>query len=428
MTETDTRVVAVDPRSGIDLDEQGGLATDLLCWTCDYNLRTQRVDATCPECGTPVAITIENRDARKARSFSLHTMTPVSRTLGLIFGLIGPALVVVSAGTMPMDPMNADWQSGEIEEVVGTMLSGRAMWAFYPFLLWAYIAYGAVMCVPLVMGRQWWVRAGLFLGCVLGLQYQLIIGLNLMGLSEQFAIAIFLGMIPLAVLAGIVGAAAGKDSRQAPKPRAKRSAQSTGLQIGITLALILLPTFLTGVPLLIILLAGPYLMLLCMGATLCRVYRTHFDPPMQRTRPLPAAATALGYAAAWPMAVSQAQIVYSSLPTQPPGCYVCTASARGHRWLTGAEPVRFGDGCVVLVTRQMRILKAAELLLAERVPRCHRALRGVYDRVGPAMASRIVSPWFADTSYVLLIPVALVARVALRLLGRSGTIHRAYTP
>ncbi|MEO0475164.1 MAG: DUF6688 family protein, partial [Planctomycetota bacterium] len=415
------------PVPGVELDAEGRLASDVLCWSCNYNLRTLPPEAGCPECGMPIATTLEHRDGRKARPFSLHTINPVSRTIGFLFGMVGPALMVVLAGSSPMRPLNVEWQSGELRDYIGVMLAGRAMWAFYPFLIWAYVAFAAVMIAPVIVARQWWARAGLWLGCALGLQYQLIVGLHLMGFSEEFFIALFIGLIPFGLLAVIVLSNRAQDRIRKPKQRKRRSpAVTTAFVVGTLILIGVVGVVTRGLILLLPLFAGPYLMLLCMSATLCRVYRTDFKEPPQRGGPIPVTLSVGGYAAAWPVAISQAQIVYSSLPTTPPACYVCTASAHGHRWLTRAEPVQFTDGSTMLVTNQMRILKAAELLIAERWPGLHRAMRWVYDRVGPRLASRIRSPWLADLSYLIFVPIAMLASLAMKLFGRSYTVERAY--
>ena len=418
---------AQQPVPGIDLDAEGHLASDLPCWSCEYNLRTLTPDAACPECGMPIAKTLEHRDGRKARPFSLHTLTPVSQIVGLLFGVIGPGMIVLFAGLNPMDPAVVDWQSGRPEDYVGTLLAGRAMWSFYPFLIWSYLAFVMLLSVPVKMGRKWWVRAGLWMGCVMGLQYQLILSINLLGFSEQLVIACGLGLIPLGLLAAVFISHRAMDKTRTPKPRQKRRWEISLLIAGLTLAVLILIGIATrGAILLVVLLGGPYMMLLCMSAALCRVYRTDFNEPAERSRPVPVAASAMGYAAAWPVAISQAQIVYNSLPTTSPACYVCTASAHGHRWLTHATPVQLPDGNVMLVTKQMRTLKAAELLLADRLPRLHRAMRWIYDRVGPRIAERIRSPWLADVGYLLFVPAAMVARLVLSMLGRSQEIQRAY--
>ncbi|MFK7790690.1 MAG: DUF6688 family protein, partial [Phycisphaeraceae bacterium] len=322
---------------------------------------------------------------------------------------------------------NVDWQSGEIEEIVGVMLSGRAMWAFCPFLLWAYIAFAAVMSAPVAMGRQWWVKAGLWLGCILGLQYQLIVNLNFFGLSDEFWIALVIGLIPLGVLGGIVATYMIADSKRSIKTRGKRSWRSALIQLGVTLVVLVGIGILSrGLILVLILISGPYMMLLCMSAALCRLYRTDFDPPAKRSKLIPVVATVGGYAGAWPIAITQAQIVYSTLPMTDPSCYICTASAHGHPWLTRAKPVQFANGQVMLVTRQMQTLKAAEQLIATHTPKLHYTMRAIYDAIGPRIASRIHSRALANMSYLFFAPIAITAYLILSLLGRSHDIDRAY--
>lgn len=415
------------PVVGVTVDNQGHIASDLLCWSCDYNLRTLAIDAACPECGMSIATTLDHRDGRKARPFSLYTLSPVSQIVGLLFGIIGPGMIVLFAALSPMEPATVDWQSGELRAYVGTMLAGRAMWAFCPFLLWSYLAFAVLLSVPIRMGRQWWVRAGLWLGCVLGVQYQVILSISLLGLSEHFWIACVFGLIPLGILAAVVISQRALDATRKPKPRHRRNWHVSFVIAAVTIVVLVgIGVATRGMVLLVVLLGGPYLMLLCMSAALCRVYRTDFDQPVQRSKPIPVTTTALGYAAAWPIAVSQAQIVYNSLPTSPPSCYICSASAHGHRWLTRAETIRSPDGQVILVTSQMRILKAGEHLIAERFPRLHRSMRIVYDYVGPRIASRIRSRWLADVSYLLFVPLAVIASTLLNLLGKSKDIDRAY--
>jgi len=43
-----------DPASAVRVDENGGLAEDIACRKCGYNLRGLRTEGVCPECGTAV--------------------------------------------------------------------------------------------------------------------------------------------------------------------------------------------------------------------------------------------------------------------------------------------------------------------------------------------------------------------------------------
>lgn len=117
----------------------------------------------------------------------------------------------------------------------------------------------------------------------------------------------------------------------------------------------------------------------------------------------------------WSVAVHSAIEHYEALPPPPEGdCYVATAASRGHARLVGARnlPVRGG---VRRVTEQLLTLKAGELALKAAAPRLHRALRRVYDRVGPPIARRITTPWRADLAHLTLVPLSCLVQLALAL-------------
>ncbi|MEK6234867.1 MAG: hypothetical protein N2C14_09155, partial [Planctomycetales bacterium] len=50
------------------------------------------------------------------------------------------------------------------------------------------------------------------------------------------------------------------------------------------------------------------------------------------------------YLAAWRQSVQLMLIEYSKLPTEPPGCYVATAAAKGHARFVGARSTAFANG------------------------------------------------------------------------------------
>ena len=92
------------------------------------------------------------------------------------------------------------------------------------------------------------------------------------------------------------------------------------------------------------------------------------------------------YLAAWRAAVQMALVEYAQLPTERPGCYICTAAARGHNWLVRHWSVPLSAGGRLLVNRQMQWLKAGEIAL-RAVPRGARRLPSVLRSVGSAPRS-----------------------------------------
>src|SRR5262249_50065016 len=71
----------------------------------------------------------------------------------------------------------------------------------------------------------------------------------------------------------------------------------------------------------------------------------------------------VAHVCAWRVSYVLMMQEYSRLPKTPPGCFVCTAAARGHPWLVGSREYRLADGAVCRMNDQLRRLKAFELLL-----------------------------------------------------------------
>ncbi len=71
----DPREPAAD-RPGVDAD--GRLTVSVPCRTCGYDLRTLRTDGLCPECGTPVAASVQPGDLR------LESLERIMRALSFV--------------------------------------------------------------------------------------------------------------------------------------------------------------------------------------------------------------------------------------------------------------------------------------------------------------------------------------------------------
>jgi hypothetical protein len=137
--------------------------------------------------------------------------------------------------------------------------------------------------------------------------------------------------------------------------------------------------------------------------------------PRFRLIQLMAVVTWLGaFLAACRWAVERSLAEYAKLPlSDPGGCYIASAAAYGHPWWVGSHPVLTADGTIVRINRQLRVLKAGELALRDRMPRVHRLLRGVYDVLGPLAARRLACRWLADVAYLSLKPAEWAVCVAL---------------
>jgi hypothetical protein len=128
-----------------------------------------------------------------------------------------------------------------------------------------------------------------------------------------------------------------------------------------------------------------------------------------------AAAALLGiHAPFWVATAWNTRRIYANLPVarvMNDACFVVSAAARGHRAVVG--PV-VDDGPVPGATRQLVRFWALEARWRSRHPKSHAAARRLYDRIGPAVARRIRTPWRADVVYVLLKPLELFAVLLVR--------------
>jgi hypothetical protein len=122
------------------------------------------------------------------------------------------------------------------------------------------------------------------------------------------------------------------------------------------------------------------------------------------------------YMGTWRISVSHALDEYAKLPKEPPKCYICTAAARGHRWLVSSESVLLANGSELAVNLQMRRLKAAEIALKTLAPRIHLQVRTAYDHVGPIAARWLQCRIAADVGYLALKPVEWIAWLWMRCL------------
>jgi hypothetical protein len=161
--------------------------------------------------------------------------------------------------------------------------------------------------------------------------------------------------------------------------------------------------------------ASPVVCFVILLLTAVPLFRIHDKPYIwSKARFSGLAAWLTGYTAAWSYSIYQMFELYNALPKEPP-CYVVTAAAQGHPGFVGSRPVSASSG-IIWVNRQLQTLKCAELVLQVLAPRLHRALRFVYNIIGPVLARRLTHPFLADIAYLSLKPAELLARFALRFL------------
>ena len=360
---------------------------------------------------TPVQTVLEYAQG-EARGSGRAPIPMVARVCGIVGGVVVP--LVCFGSSFATMPIRARWQSGEFHDYALLMLSGRNVWPFFPLLAYSMACMVVVCAVPRrrAAGRLW-VGFGLWAGVWLALQFgiNLLAGLNAME-SEPGNLA--LGLL---IYGGVpIGAAVGLHVIFRVLPARWVWAGIVVILIAGAMAAKILNPELSATDVL----PAVYLPTLIMGPLWClevyvalailwrrlrrteREMRALADGGGGRDRGLivllPAWCAA--YAASWAAAVAQAIRTYHALPTtQPKDCYVATAAARGHRRF-----VRSREVGGFMVNDQLRRLKCAEIALATLAPRAHRAVRRVYDRVGPVIASGMVHPLLADAAYLTLKP------------------------
>lgn len=97
------------------------------------------------------------------------------------------------------------------------------------------------------------------------------------------------------------------------------------------------------------------------------------------------------------------------------GHYLCTVAASGHKRLV--KPLRMGErrGRRVVVNRQLEIANAFELVLEEKTPRLHKAVRSFYDHCGFPIAKMIRTEGACDVVYILMKPLEWMFLIVLYL-------------
>lgn len=95
-------------------------------------------------------------------------------------------------------------------------------------------------------------------------------------------------------------------------------------------------------------------------------------------------------------------------PIEWNGHYLCTVAAGGHKKVV--KPLRYGKriGHYIVVNRQLMVANAFEDLIAEKMPKFHKVVRGFYNRYGYPVSRHITTPLRADIVYILMKPLEYI--------------------
>lgn len=102
-------------------------------------------------------------------------------------------------------------------------------------------------------------------------------------------------------------------------------------------------------------------------------------------------------------------------PLEYDGHYLCTVAAGGHKKVV--KPLRYGKriGHYIVVNRQLLVANAFEDLIAEKMPKFHKAVRGFYNKYGYPVSRHITTPLRADIVYILMKPLEYIFTFSLYL-------------
>jgi hypothetical protein len=323
-----------------------------------------------------------------------------TRVAGVIAGVLLP--LACFAFSFTGEGIEVRWQSGRWSDYARLLLHGPVTWPFFPLLGWSMVAMLVACVEPAHYARRRWVRAGVYAGVVLAAGYCAVYMLAMSGGNAAGMVR----PVGMGTLAAVVWAGGIYAVNEWYPTLPGRSIVPVVVVLTV-LAVLIFPVAV------VMLIVAPPLTLTTYGLAAFRLWRWASVSAAGSEvggRGLVAGAAWLGgYAAAWGVAVRQAINVYQTLPVTPPGnCYVASSATGGHAWFVGSTGVVI-EGVPVAVNDQLRRLKAVEIALAVGWPAAHRAVRRVYDQVGPVMA-RVIrrNRWLADAAYVSLKPLEWV--------------------
>lgn len=327
-------------------------------------------------------------------------------------------------------PERPDWQSGNLGDYAQLLLCRPGCVPLYPFLLYSMACLTLLARDPTKWSKMFLVRLGIYAGALLALEHWVLFAFAFDGNATIILIttaggALLFGTVLTLVLLAIVAVAR----------HFRRCMPFLAVGVAVFIVLESLCWLVYDGSLLGSVGGGCFVGCLYFSTPLAVAVYSIMSFDLLRPRSAERFRFSLAqlflvctwltaHFAAWRAAVDRMLIEYAKLPTTPPeDCYVCTAAARGHGWLTRTQRRRCPSGECYRVSNQMRRLKAVELILRHTSPRTHHACRAIYDRTGPALAARLDHPWLADVAYLSLKPLEWSCWVVLRGLLPTSSVE-----
>ncbi len=329
---------------------------------------------------------------------------PPSISLRIKFFLTGclfPTLcvaMVAFAGAPPT--IDAPWQSGKLSDYIAVLLRWPCELVFMPLMILS-IASLTIWTIWPTSRRYIMVRWGIYSGVPLAGQY-----LYFIVATSSIVTFVFAGIVaPIFAVAIFLIAYFAKRFRRF---------SILHLLLFTTVIAILCGIFqvadawrrLYESPLIIAAATPTLNFITYVRATMMILREQAYDPKTEREGPLKGLiaffALVATWAISWRIEIEVMLAEYGKLPTTDPNCYLSAAANHRHAWLFHKPHQQ--------VSIQTKRLKFLEIGLHCAAPKFHAALRRIYDRHGPPLARFCQkSRWFADVTYLVLLPLEVVA-------------------
>lgn len=352
-----------------------------------------------------------------------HYLGPPNLNLKIKFFLTGclfPLLCASFSMTGGGIGGKPSWQSGHYFDYVQLLLHSRAQLIFLPLILYSISS----LLIWLIWPRSidyLALRLGIYAGIPLALQFLILVSVVSFGITLVLSLVVAPSLAFLVYLASLLA-------------RNWRLLFYEHLWVLIVIFVIVgsiafydvLPTALLVVP--IIALAGsPALTVVTFIRATVMVSAEHQRQHKWERRSLliwlfAFQGLAAAWFASWRMAIDVMLFEYSKLPKTPPqDCYLSAAAQQRHTWL-------FGESTAA-ISLQTKRLKFLEFALRSAAPGFHTALRRIYNHYGPPLAAFCrKSPWFADLTYLSLLPLECLSMLLSRILKiRANAINNIYS-
>ena len=324
-------------------------------------------------------------------------------TWWFLWGLLFPLIYLALAA----DFRRPDWQSGQLAEYAVFLYHWPHMVSVYPLVAFSSVGLAIMLWGPTAVRRRGWVQLAVISGMVVWFELWIVWCFGVAGTFDDGS------WIAVTILSPLAGAILSLPFLAIVRGANNATGESYGgssalVASGVTVLLCTIPFFwvFALVP------ACP-LAVFTYGWASYVCWKS--DPGSRGRFGLKTLLAIMmwlsGNLAAWRLAINSMLAEYATLPTTPPSnCFIATAAARGHSSFVGtngSDPLN----------RQLRRLKAGELVLRYTAPRLHAAMRWIYNRLGPRAAGLLTSRWLSDLAYVGLKPCEYLASILLTLAG-----------